>query len=91
MFEFHIAECYLRQREERIASDAERHRITHLDRPGRKRALTKLAGHLRARLSRRGTPRVSSGSPSLSIVPKAAVESSPHPGAPFQIYGDSSA
>jgi hypothetical protein len=69
MFEFHLSEFYLRQQEERIASDAERHRITHVDRPDRKRILTKLAGRIRLRLSRRGPVRVSGDIPSLSIVP----------------------
>jgi hypothetical protein len=91
MSEYHLSEYYLRQRQERIASDAKGHRITHVDRSGRKRALTKLAGRFLARLSRRGTPRVSSESPSLSIVPKAAVASASHPGAPYQICGDSNA
>jgi hypothetical protein len=80
MFEFHLAECYLRQQEERIASEAERHRIAHHDGPGPKLIRTTFAGRLRLRLSRRGTLRVSSKSPSLSIVPEAAAASSSHPG-----------
>jgi hypothetical protein len=85
MSEFHLSESYLRQRQERIASDARRHRITHVNRSGRKRALTKLAGRFLARLSRRGTPRVPSESPSLSIVPNAAVASASHAGTPYHM------
>jgi hypothetical protein len=84
MFESYLAECYLHQQEERIASDAERHRILHLDRPGPRRTLIKLVGRLGFRQARRGTVRVTSNNPSLSTIPEAAAVSSSHPSAPNQ-------
>jgi hypothetical protein len=68
-----------------MASDAERHRITHVDRPGPKQRLFKLLGRLGFRRERRGTLRVSSNNPSLSTVREAAAVSSSHPSAPNQI------